>query len=125
MSSTIYHLVPQSYHQTQPTDKPYVAATLVEEGFVHCTADQDTLVRVANAYFAQLAEPLLCYAIDEARLVSPVRYEPPIPVADSGVKPKSYAADGILFPHIYGPINRDAIIKVTILRRDDANCWIV
>ena len=125
MPSTIYHLVPQSYHQAQPIENPYVAATFAEEGFIHCTADLGTLVQVANAYFAQLAEPLVCYAINETKLISPVKYEPPIPVANSGIKPNSYTSEAIRFPHIYGPINRDAIIEIITLRRDDTNRWIV
>lgn len=117
----IFHLVPQSYHLSQPSDQPYVAPSLAQEGFIHCTAGPETLVKVANAYFAALTEPLLCYTLDPAQITAPVVYEAPIPPA--GATPAAYASTDDLFPHVYGPINREAITEVITLRRDKENRW--
>lgn len=116
----IFHLVPQSYHLSQPTDRPYVAPSLAAEGFIHCTAEPETLVKVANAYFIDLTEPLLCYTLNPAQITAPVVYEAPAPPAGSS---SATYAGGVLFPHIYGPIDREAIIEVIPLRRDEKNRW--
>lgn len=75
--------------------------TLAEEGFVHA-ARRDQVLGVADAFYAD-AGPLLLLSIDPARLSAPVR--------DDEVAP------GEVFPHIYGPINLDAVVAVTPLVR--------
>lgn len=68
---------------------------LEDVGFIH--ASQASQVEaVANAFYRGEAG-LLVLVIDEDRLVSPVRYER-VPDAD------------LPFPHIYGPLNADAVI---------------
>ncbi len=46
-------------------------------------------------------------AIDPERVTSEVRYEAPAPPA-----PPDSPLAGVMFPHIYGPLNRDAIVEV-------------
>ncbi|MEO3744578.1 DUF952 domain-containing protein [Plantactinospora sp. B5E13] len=75
--------------------------TLAEEGFVHA-ARRDQVLGVAEAFYAD-AGPLLLLGIDPTRLSAPVR--------DDEVAP------GVVFPHIYGPINLDAVVAVTPLVR--------
>src|SRR5579871_6762126 len=92
---TIYHLVvPSNWQQAPPG--PYRAESLAAEGFIHCS-NADQVARVADAFFAGEPE-LLVVCIDVERLASPVRNE------DPGI--------GERFPHVYGPINRDAIAEV-------------
>jgi glutathione S-transferase len=75
--------------------------TLDEEGFVHCScADQVDGVR--SRFYAGV-DGLVLLAIDVDRLRSEVRFE------DVG--------DGELFPHVYGPIDVDAVVAVTALSR--------
>jgi uncharacterized protein (DUF952 family) len=116
-----YHLFPESYHLAQADTDLYLPATFDEEGFIHCTTEAAVLVDIANLYFAGLTEPLFVYTIDEARLTSPVKYEPPAHVA--GADNQAGPADNILFPHIYGPINRPAIVETTALVRNDVGRW--
>ncbi len=74
----------------------YHGDTLTTEGFIHCsTAPQVT--RVANARFRGRKDlVLLCIRTD---LLNPeLRYDP--------------AEAGELFPHIYGPLNVDAVVDV-------------
>jgi uncharacterized protein (DUF952 family) len=75
--------------------------TLAEEGFIHASRE-DQVLGVANAFYAD-AGPLLLLTIDPDRLSSPVR--------DDEVAP------GVVFPHIYGPIDLDAVVGVAPLER--------
>ena len=50
---------------------------------------------------------LLLLMIDPALLSSDLKWEPP-----SGGAPPPGVPEGELFPHVYGPINLDAIVKV-------------
>jgi uncharacterized protein (DUF952 family) len=83
--------------QTQPQDQLYIQPSLASEGFIHCTAEPALLMWVANYFFK--AEPgafvLLC--IDEAAVSAEVKWE---------------AAGDQIFPHIYGPLNLDAVVRV-------------
>jgi uncharacterized protein (DUF952 family) len=74
--------------------------TLEEEGFIHASrAGQVEGVR--SAYYADLSD-LLLLDIDPALLTSPLRLEVP-PGADEA------------FPHIYGPLDVDAVVTVRAL----------
>jgi len=75
--------------------------TLAEEGFIHASRD-DQVLDVANAFYAD-AGPLLLLTIDPDRLSSPVRDEE--------------VAPGMVFPHIYGPLNLDAVVSAVPLER--------
>ena len=79
------------------------------------------LITVANCYFADLLDALLALHINPARLTSPLKFEPPIP--PPGVAPTPANSDTPLFPHIYGPLNRDAITAIITLQRDAAGRW--
>jgi uncharacterized protein (DUF952 family) len=73
---------------------------LAEEGYIHCsTAEQ--WPGVMERYYAD-ADDLLLLHIDESLLRSPLIYEqlPGMPEA---------------FPHIYGPINVDAVVGTQTL----------
>lgn len=73
-------------------------ATLDDVGFIHaCTPEQ--LPTVLERFYADIEEPLVVLAVEEADLDAagaPVRWEP---APDTGE----------LFPHIYGPIPISAV----------------
>ena len=117
----IYHLVPQSYYQAQPHDQPYLPGLFEQEGFIHCTAGIEMLLQVANAFFADLPESLLVLEIDPDQLFAPLKFEPhasPKSI-ESGFTPEPDR----LFPHIYGPLNREAIKHTFTLQRNRAGQW--
>ena len=120
MAQPIFHLVPADYYHSQPQDQPYRPATFAQEGFVHCTAGADLLVEIANTYFDSLPGQLLVLEIDPQCLTAPLKFEPPIPPPEQA---SAGPAVSTLFPHIYGPLNRDAIIKCFALQRNDAGQW--
>jgi uncharacterized protein (DUF952 family) len=77
----------------------YRSDTLATEGFIHCS----TLAQVvgsANRFFTGLQDVIIL-VIDCDRVTSEIRYE--------GVDPHN------LFPHIYGELNIDAVIKAVDL----------
>lgn len=120
-SPAIFHLTPAAYFYEQPVGEPYRPPTLEQEGFIHCTAGRDVLLQVANAFFQELEGELLALEIDERAIRAPVRYEPPAPMADGGQAPL-FPPD-LLFPHVYGPLNRDAIVDVHRLAREAGGRW--
>jgi uncharacterized protein (DUF952 family) len=100
----IYHLVPIDYWEAQPADRWYAPADFVREGFIHCTRGEEQLAIVANRYYRNDRRTWHVLVIDETALRAKVKYEP--------------GADGVLYPHIYGPLNRDAVIEVLPMPRD-------
>jgi uncharacterized protein (DUF952 family) len=72
--------------------------TIAEVGFIHCsTAVQ--IQGVADRYYRGLAN-LVLLTIEADRLSSPLRFDP---------------AGSETYPHIYGPLNLDAVIQLTPL----------
>ena len=99
----IYHLALAEDWENERTDA-YTTSTLgtslAEQGFVHCSFASQVR-QIADLVYRGRTDVLLL-EIDPARLTSPVRVEN----LDGG-------ADE--FPHVYGPINRDAVVEVTPL----------
>ena len=60
---------------------------------------QNKIIDVANRFYLAVSNLVLLW-IDPETLTSEIRWEP---------------ADGTLFPHIYGPINLEAVMSVTDL----------
>jgi uncharacterized protein (DUF952 family) len=104
MSGVIYHLVPIDYWEAQPADRPYVPAGFEQEGFIHCTRGAEQITMVANRYYLSDPREWLVLVLDEQAVTSEIRYEP--------------GRDGVLYPHIYGPLNRDAIREVRNMPRN-------
>jgi uncharacterized protein (DUF952 family) len=82
----------------------YHADSLSAEGFIHCSKPSQ-IVDVANTfYYGQ--QGLVLLVIDPSRLTSELKWEPP-------AEPEpTHAREGDLFPHIYGPLNLDAVVEV-------------
>jgi uncharacterized protein (DUF952 family) len=111
----IYHLATESDFCTLTKDNIYIPTLYEQDGFIHCTGEPDTLLTVANDYFASVEEPVLTLVIEVARLTAEVKFEPPAPIAGGGV---SHVREGLLFPHIYGPLNVDAVTGVGVLTKE-------
>jgi uncharacterized protein (DUF952 family) len=99
----IYHLaVAEDWGRDE--DAAYATSTLgvtlEEHGFIHCSFP-DQVQQIADVVYRG-REDVLLLRIDPASLTSPVRVEN----LDRGDNS---------FPHIYGPLNRDAVTSVTPL----------
>lgn len=104
----IYHLIPKA-DWAKANQAAYEAPSLATEGFIHC-CNRDQIGRVANLYYAQDPE-LLLLCINADRLSAPVRDE------DPGI--------GQRFPHVYGLINREAIVSIAPMQRGPEGRWVV
>jgi uncharacterized protein (DUF952 family) len=93
------------------------APSLKSEGFIHCSTLIQT-VDTANIFFkGQDGLALLC--IDETKLKSDCKYEDP---TGGGHHDPTV---GNLFPHIYGPINISAVIKVVDFPPNESGVFIL
>jgi uncharacterized protein (DUF952 family) len=111
--SMIYHIVVESDLRAQFDGRAYAPSGLHQDGFVHC-ASEPSVIPVANDYFAGAAGRVLVLEIDPTRLTSETRYEAAAPTAGAG---SSHLASASEFPHVYGPINKEAITAVGVLGR--------
>jgi uncharacterized protein (DUF952 family) len=92
----IYHVVLPEYWEERKNNSLFEAESLGPEGFIHCSyADQ--LDGVIERYYAE-AGKIVILSIDADKLTSTLVSEP--------------STDGEPYPHIYGPINTDAIVGV-------------
>ena len=71
--------------------------SLAEEGFIHCSHD-DQWQQVRRDHYADVTAPLVLLVIDTDRLTSPVR-EDAVPGSER------------TFPHVYGPIDIHAVVE--------------
>ena len=102
----ILHLLPGWLSETMGADDDYLPAAYAADGFIHCSPSDEVMLAVANAYYASGDEDLVVWDVDESALTAQVRWEPPDPAPPPGV------AAGVLFPHVYGPIERRAVVRV-------------
>jgi uncharacterized protein (DUF952 family) len=100
----LYHITEHKTWMRARAAGEYRAPSLDSQRFIHLSG-RDQVIRVADAIYTGHAG-LVLLVIDPARLKSPVRYEPP----DVSIPAEHYT--GELFPHLYGPLNLDAVIKV-------------
>ena len=91
----IYHIVLPEVWAVFDTEL-YRAASLETEGFIHCSFAEQ-LDAVIKRYYSGTNE-VIVLEIETERLMSRVLNE-----ASTGNE---------IYPHIYGPINRDAIVGV-------------
>lgn len=91
----IYHIVLPETWESVKDDPTYSAESLETEGFIHCSYENQ-LDGVIGRYYAD-ASDLVILEIDPARLESKLISEP--------------STGGEDYPHIYGPINLDAVIS--------------
>jgi uncharacterized protein (DUF952 family) len=115
---TILHLVSAADWEAAARSPDYVVPSLGAEGFIHCTGDAATLLAVANALYRELPGDVLALEIDERRLRSEVRWETAAPAPPPGI------ASDVRFPHVYGPIERAAVVTVQRIRRDAEGAYI-
>ncbi len=108
----IYHLAPLERWQTWPEGEAYLPAEYEAEGFIHCTRGDELMLQVANRYYRTSPRDFVLLIIETDMLTSPLKWEQ----SNDSLAP--------LFPHIYGPINRDAIVGVREALRDTSGDFI-
>ena len=101
----IYHLVARDDWEAAGGESEYSADSLASEGFIHCSRDHEQLFAVARRLYRDRTD-MLALELDTGALSSPVKEEP--------------SRSGEMYPHIYGPINKTAVVKVLELAMDGA-----
>ena len=86
------------------------ADSLSTEGFIHCSKPSQ-IVDVANSFYRG-KQGLVLLVIDPSKLESELKWEPPAEPAPN------HTRAGDLFPHIYGPLNLEAVIKAVAFEPD-------
>jgi uncharacterized protein (DUF952 family) len=93
----IYHVVTEANWQNALLHGFYEAESLSSEGFIH-TSKAQQVAGVLERYY-QKQNHLFLLHIDETKLTAPLKYELATSVNEE-------------FPHIFGPLNIDAVVKV-------------
>jgi uncharacterized protein (DUF952 family) len=91
----IIHLCPRQAWEEANKRGDYRADSLESEGFIHCSRPEQIL-QVANHYYQGLPDIVLLW-IDPPKVKPEIRWE------QSGED---------IFPHIYGPLNLEAVVGV-------------
>ena len=91
-----FHLVPVEAWNTSDPARPYEASSLATEGFIHCTDGADEMVATANRHYRDDRRAFLVLTIDLDAAGNPWRIED----------------QREIYPHVFGPIERAAVIRV-------------
>ncbi len=110
-AETFLHLVPADEYRALAPAAPYWPSQFAADGFIHCTIEPAVMLHIANTFYREVPGEFLVLVIDPRRLTSELRYEPPSPQPDGG------PLANVLFPHIYGPLNPEAVVAVRSAQR--------
>ena len=91
----IYHILLPETWEAIKDNSFYETESLADEGFIHCSYD-DQLEGVLERYYSD-ADRVVVLSVDANRLTSPLVSEP--------------STNDEPYPHVYGPINLDAVVK--------------
>ncbi len=95
--SEILRITPRDRWEQAVAEGEFCSDDLATEGFIHCSTPEQ-LPWVAEKFYKGQAG-LVVLRIDTEKLTSPVVWENPHETLK-------------LFPHVYGPINLDAVVEV-------------
>lgn len=113
--SLIYHIATRADWERARRDGQYttstIGKTLAEEGFIHASRAEQ-VAGVANTFYRGLPDDLLLLVIDAGQVRAEIRYED-VPGAGAALSRWRKPAG---FPHIYGPLNTDAVVAVRPLQ---------
>ncbi|CAN0027193.1 unnamed protein product [Scytosiphon promiscuus] len=139
--SYIYHVAEEARWKGAG-DEGYLPPGFEKDGFIHGTKEPHLVLPVANRFLSGVPGTLICLRIDPALLKAELKFEAarklklpaaqvrnePTPSKDGtagepggkeGQEPPSSPKQP-LFPHIYGPLNKDAVIaELAVIRADD------
>lgn len=111
----IFHIIGKAAWQEAVRHGVYAPPSLETHGFIHASTREQTL-GTANGFFRGVPD-LMLLRIDTQRLNGELRWEPPVDVGDT--------RSDQLFPHIYGPLNLDAVVSAVDFTRshDGSFSW--
>ncbi len=104
----LFHITTRADYADAQAQGQYLPPPFAVDGFVHCSFAHQ-VAPVANRFYRE-GEDLIVLKIDPARLQANVVCE-------------NLEGGAELFPHVYGPITLDSVVKVTGLRRTEDGAW--
>lgn len=102
-----YHLAPTEVWEHQKIAGSYLPEAFDADGFIHATNGLERLKWVANEFYTSDERAHTVLVIDTSKLSSPLRYDD----------------EEQLFPHIYGPLNVDAVIGELTVHRGEKGSY--
>jgi uncharacterized protein (DUF952 family) len=97
----VYHILKAEDWEQVRKQQTYTPDKFAQDGFIHL-CERDQIEGVVSRYFAGQGDLVgLCIALEA--LQAPLRYE-------------NLSGGDELFPHLYGPLNLDAVRDVISLR---------
>jgi uncharacterized protein (DUF952 family) len=115
----ICHITTHTAWQAAQAGRQFLSPEFDNHGFIHCSTPEQ-VVLVANAFFRGRLD-LVLLVIDEGRLESPVRWEP----ADATLGRLPGFTQDAVFPHVYGPINLDAVVRTVAMDPTDTGSFVL
>lgn len=95
------HLLPAERLVSFDGGEPYTPEAYAGDGFIHCTDGVANMIDVANRYYRGDPRDFVVFVIERAAITPPVLYEDPQHI----------------YPHIYGPLNTEAIAAMLPVQR--------
>jgi uncharacterized protein (DUF952 family) len=99
------HGTPAAVWEATPPDADYVPAGFDKEGFIHTTIGRVAATASLNRYYRDDPRPYVALVIDLDRVHAPWEIT-------------RYPGRRDEYPHIFGPLNRDAIVLVLPVPRE-------
>jgi len=94
----IYHVTTPAEWEAAQQSGAYAAASLSSEGFIHLSQEHQ-VAGVLDRYYQGMKDLVLLH-VQEELLSAPLKFELSPSIGEE-------------FPHVYGLINLDAVVKVT------------
>ena len=102
----VFHIATRSQWEDARLRETYRAETFEIEGFIHCSTIHQVLP-VADTFFRG-RQDLVLLLIDSSKVLAPLIYETGTSVGGTSER----------YPHLYGPLNREAVLTVYDLLPD-------
>ncbi len=99
----IFHLIQKEDWDAAATSGEVRPESLAEEGFIHCSSDEQQALDVARRIYSG-REGMLLLEVETDLLDAPVKREA--------------SRSGQIYPHIYGPLNTSAVTLVRVMEGD-------
>ena len=108
MPSLPYPLFAEPVYKDWDASEAYVPEDYEQDGFIHCTDGIANVLAIANRYYKDDDRHWLVLVIDKEQVSAEIKYED---------------AERI-YPHIYGPLNRDAIVSELPVKRSEDGTFV-
>ncbi len=108
----IYHITTAAAWSDAQLLDEYTVFSLISEGFIHLSTEAQVL-GTADRFYADVTG-LVLLQVDETRCSAEIRWEAPAEAPASDAR----------FPHLYGPLNLDAVLDARPLEKSPAGRFV-